>query len=141
MKNRFWVLVVVAIACLLAAMFGIFRHWVSVHPIDSPLVQTYIGFQNPIRVQTITVLSGSEFDLGLADNRRINAVLEVRAASDAKRHVLEFLNRCTNPRVVLKEQSGGVWVVQLYVTTKDAAGQPVEIDMAKWLKDKKLAYD
>jgi hypothetical protein len=141
MKYRSVILVAAAVICLSAATIGIFQHRITIHPVNSPLIQTYIDMQNPINVVKLDVLTGSEFDLGLADNRRIHAVLEVKASHDATKHVLEFLNRCKNPRVVLKQQSGEVWVVQLFVTTQDATGQIVEIDLAKWLKDKKLAYD
>jgi len=139
--NRLWILGLFAVLCFLAAMYGIFRHRVALHPINAPFVQTYIHWQDPIKVKHLAVLTGSEFDLGLEDGRRIHAVLEVKAASDSKKHVLEFLNRSKNPRVVLKEQNGDLWLVQFYVTAQDTTGQAVEIDLAKWLRDKKLAYD
>ena len=140
MKNRFVIFVVVAVAFVIAGI-GIAIHRIDLHHPSDPLSLALIELKNPVKITGIGVLSGNEFDLNLADERRIHGILDVHATPDAKIKVLEFLNRCKNPRCVLQKQVNDSWIIQLYVTTVDAEGAPVEVEVSKWLRDKRLVYD
>lgn len=141
MSNKSVILCVAMGIALVVAILGILKHKMNLHHADDPIAGALIAIQSPVDVLKINVLNGHEFDICLNDDRRIHAILDVESSSDAKKHVVEFLNRCTKPRVVLKKQKDDKWVVQLYVTATDANNQAVEISLSQWLKEKKLVYE
>ena len=95
-------------------------------------------------VKTIELVSGDIFDIILEEgNTRILAKLDVFTTRTAKEKVRAFVNKCTNPRVILKEKVIGLplagdtpmWMVDLYVTHQ---GQ--EIRLSDWLSQNNLVY-
>lgn len=139
--NSKFLLSIFAIVCLMIALMAIMQHRIGIHSSQDSLANAFINLQNPISIQRINVLKGDEFDLLLSDNRRIHAVLDVRATPESKHKVLDFLNKCKNPRIIMRKQVDHTWLVQMYVTTTDVDGNEVEVDLAHWLKDKNLAYE
>lgn len=139
--NSKFLLSVFAIVCLSIALMAILKHKIGIHSSQDSLANAFINLQNPISIQRINVLNGDEFDLLLSDNRRIHAVLDVRATPESKFKVLDFLNKCKNPRIIMRKQVDHTWLVQMYVTTLDVDGNEVEVDLAHWLKEKNLAYE
>lgn len=92
-------------------------------------------------VKTIELVSGDIFDIILEEgDTRILAKLDVFTTRTAKEKVRAFVNKCTNPRVILKERVSGsgdtpMWMVDLYVTHQ---GQ--EIRLSDWLLQNNLVY-
>lgn len=141
LKYKNYIYAAVAILALLGSGVAVVKHKVDIHHQQDPLANTIIELQNPIKVKQINVLNGDEFDLMLEDGRRIHAILDVRSTPDAKSEVLSFVNRCFDPRIVIQQQKGDVWIVSMWVTTTGTDGQNVEVSLAKWLREKRLAYD
>ena len=121
-------------------IFNLVNHRIEVHHADDPIVGAIIEMQQPLLVSKINVLKGDEFDLTLQDNRRIHGVLDLKATPEARLKVTEFLSSCKNPRVLLKKKHNDVWLVHIYVTTTDTDGRNIEINLSKWLLQKRLAY-
>jgi len=126
---------------LIVVGVAVVRHKIEIHHPTDPVANSYIQAQNPITVKKINVIGGDEFDLILADDKRIHAILDVRSTPDAKAKVLAFINQCTSPRIILQQHKNNVWVVSMYLTTDNADGEKVEISLAKWLREKHLIYD
>ena len=98
--------------------------------IPSPELKTY-------EIQKVIVVSGDTFDLSLRDGRRILAKLSVSTVDSAKGKVVDILNHCTNPRVILLEkQPDGSWKVDFFFTHEDK-----EINLSSWLVANKLVYE
>lgn len=140
MKYRFLILCVFALLSFGVAIAAITKRKAVVHHADDILASTMMDLLDPVDVRRIEVIEGNEFDLTLADERRINGLIDVKVPAEAKKKVLEFLNRSYNPRVILKSQQNGKWIVQLYVTA-DSPDGPVEIDLATWLRENGLSFD
>lgn len=141
MKNKYFLLTTFAFVSLVLSFLLIVKNKVDKHYVDDVISQTIIEWRGPMRVSKIQVLNGAEYDLILEDGRRIKAALGVETTPDAKDKVIGFINRSYNPRVILKKQDGGTWLVSLYVTAKDASNQDVEIELATWLREKNLVYN
>lgn len=89
-------------------------------------------------VKKVTVVRGDSFDLTIKDGNdsRILARLSVAAVENAKGKVLDVLNHCTKPRVVLREkQPDGRWTIDFFFTSEGK-----EINLADWLAANKLVY-
>ncbi|RDJ35286.1 MAG: hypothetical protein DWQ19_10755 [Crenarchaeota archaeon] len=128
---------IIAVATVIAVQASL-QHRLSVHHSSDPFVNAIIEFQEPVSVKQIHVLTGDEYDLILDNGDRIHAKLDVRTTPLAKSKVLEFINRCKNPRAILKKDLGNhLWLVELYVTTQD---ENIEVSLSKWLQEKNLAY-
>lgn len=98
--------------------------------IPSPELKTY-------EIQKAIVVSGDTFDLSLRDGSRILAKLSVSTVDSAKGKVVDILNHCTNPRVILLEkQPDGRWKVDVFFTHEDK-----EINLSEWLVANKLVYE
>lgn len=139
-QNKY--LLIFSLFCSLVAMFFVFSHKLKVHYVNDPVAQVLMTVINhPVKVSQIHVIHGHEFDLTLEDQRRIHALLVIKTPIEAKSRVLELLNKSSNPCVVLKEKKDDVWVVDLYVTTKDIENNQVEVDLTTWLRDKKLVFE
>jgi hypothetical protein len=141
MKYKNLILGLFAIVAAVVTSIAIMKHKLEIHHADDPLANSIIDSYNPISIKTIDVIGGDEFDLVLADGRRIHAILDVRSTPDAKAKVLAFINQCTNPRIVVQQHRNNVWVVSMYITTSNASGEDVEISLSKWLREKRLVYD
>lgn len=90
-------------------------------------------------VKRVTVNSGCVFDIMIDDVllSRIMGRLSVKTATEAKKKVIDLLNNCTKPRIVLKNKDAdGIWVLDLYLTIDGS-----ELNLANWLKDNKLVYN
>jgi hypothetical protein len=140
-RPKYVILALASTVIFIIAVWAMLEHRMSIHHINDPISNAIIDLQNPVPVKQIHVLAGDEFDLILHDDRRIHAVLEVRTSPIAEKRVLEFLNKCRNPRVVIKKDLGEhTWLVEMYLTTSSLDGSEVEVSLAKWLTDKNLAY-
>jgi hypothetical protein len=90
-------------------------------------------------VKRVTVNSGCVFDIMIDDVllSRIMGRLSVKTATEAKKKVIDLLNNCTKPRIVLKNKDvDGIWVLDLYLTIDGS-----ELNLTNWLKDNKLVYN
>jgi hypothetical protein len=90
-------------------------------------------------VKRVTVNSGCVFDIMIDDVllSRIMGRLSVKTATEAKKKVIDLLNNCTKPRIVLKNKDAdGIWVLDLYLTIDGS-----ELNLTNWLKDNKLVYN
>lgn len=90
-------------------------------------------------VKRVTVNSGCVFDIMIDDVllSRIMGRLNVKTATEAKKKVIDLLNNCTKPRIVLKNKDAdGIWVLDLYFTIDGS-----ELNLTNWLKDNKLVYN
>lgn len=140
-KYKIYIYIAVVVLCAGLAGIAVLKHKVAIHHESDPVANGLIQLQSPINVKQINVINGDEFDLLLNDGRRIHAVLDVRAVPGAKNKVVSFINRCYNPRIIIQEKKDSVWIVSMFVTTKGVDGENVEVSLAKWLSEKKLAYD
>lgn len=140
MKHRLLILTSVVVIALTISCVAVWRRRVNVHLANDKVANSIIKLQNPIAITKVIVLSGHEFDVHLDDGRHINAILEVTTGPDAKKRVLDFLNRCKNPRAVLDKKVGSKWVVRFYVTAKNPAGEEVELSLSTWLQSENLVY-
>lgn len=132
-KFTFWT--VMGLAFLMGALIG-WEIFFS-QPDRKPIFQLEHLMSLPVDVQHIIVLSGHEYDLKLADGRRIKGVLEVVTPIEATEKVVRFLNTVTKPKVVLLSQMPtGPWIIRLYVNSN---GETVE--MVSWLKAQKLVWN
>lgn len=143
MKSKNFVLAVFAFVVLGCVVVALINRRIQIHHAADPIAGSIIDWQKPIGVKKINVLTGNEFDLILEDDRRIHAFLRVKATPDAKPKIIEFLNHCLNPRAILIEEKKeeSYWIVRMYVTIRDSSNQLIEIDLAKWLQEKQLAYN
>jgi len=89
-----------------------------------------------IRILTIRVISGSEFDLTLIDKRRVHVELGVETTPDAKSKVVEMCSNSSHPRVILKKKESDHWIADLFFTLDES-----EINLTEWLKQKQLTYN
>ena len=89
-------------------------------------------------VRKLTVLRGDSFDLTIKDNdTRILAKLPVTATENAKSKVLDLLNHCTNPKVVLRDrQPDSHWTIDFYFTNTEGK----EVNLVEWLSSNNLVY-
>jgi hypothetical protein len=140
-KNKYFILTAVGFVSLVLSISFIIKNRVNKHHVDDVISQIIIDWRNPVKVNKIQVLNGNEYDLFLEDGRRIRAALGVETTPDAKDKVIAFINRSYDPRVILKEQDNGIWLVSLYVTAKNVYNQDIQIELSTWLREKNLIYN
>lgn len=126
---------------ILISYVFVLKNTVEKHQINDPVANLIMDWRQPLKITRIQVLSGHEYDLSLEDGRRIKASLNVFSTPESKELMVHFLNRSSNPKVILEKEDGNLWYVSIYVTVRNAVGQDVEINLARWLKEKNLVYD
>lgn len=139
--NRNFVLAVLVGLAFFFVLAVVYKRRIAVHSPSDIITQSLIELQNPIAVKQIYVLSGSDFDISLNDNRRIRATLDVQATPEAKMKIIHFINSSRQPRAILHKENNGVWTVSLFVIVKDSDGNDVEVELSSWLKEKRLVYN
>lgn len=108
---------------------------------STPFIGVHQWANKSYSVQTVNVLNGHEFDLQLANGKRIRGFLEVTAAPEAKKEVVRLLNNSRKPRVILKRRKDdGHWCIELLVQPQSEGWQR-EVNVADWLRANRLAYD
>ena len=96
--------------------------------------------------QKIGVLDGSasEFDILLKDGRRIKGILKVKTPQESHDEVVILLNNAFAPKIILYEKIGDSWLVDIKMRAKFKDGGKYttqDITLAKWLCDRKLAWE
>lgn len=87
-------------------------------------------------VKRVQVLRGDCFDLVLENEGRILAKLKVNAAEQAKKKVIDLLNRCDNPKVkLISRDKEGQWLIEFQLTQSGK-----NFDLASWLSENKMVY-
>ena len=90
-------------------------------------------------VKQITVIDGNTFDLSLRDDlvSRVLGELPLKSTTDARKKVIEVLNKAANPRVVLnKKKDDGKWLIDLTVSLEGK-----DVDLKDWMKQNNLVYN
>ena len=141
MNKRRLVLISIGVISFCLSVALITKSKIERHHVDDVVAQKILEWRNPLKVEKIQVITGNDYDILLEDGRRIKASLGVYPTPDSKDKVVNFLNRSSNPRVILKQQDDGCWLVSLYVVAKNTADQNVEIDLSTWLREKNLVYN
>jgi hypothetical protein len=140
MKNKYFLLTIIAILASLFSYLFVLKNNVEKHQINDPVANMIMNWRKPLKIHKIKVLSGHEYDLTVEDGRRIKASLSVFSTPESKEKMIQFLNRASNPKVILDREEGNIWYASIYVTVQNSIGQEVEIDLARWLKEKNLVY-
>ena len=93
-----------------------------------------VPLQHPSKHETIAqihVLQGNEFDVTLADGRRIHGRLAVSTTPEAKEKVITYINHSKGPEVVLLSQDTDGWIIELYFNG---------ISLTEWLTTQKMVW-
>jgi len=99
---------------------------------DNMVGQTY-----PIK--RIQVLKGDYFDITIFDasaDKRVLGKLSVLATEESKTKVLDLMNHCEQPKVVLKSKNTeGHWIVEITFLHEGK-----DISLSQWLTQNGLTY-
>lgn len=94
-------------------------------------------------IKKITVVDGNTFDLSLRSSSgedgmsRVLGEIPLKATIDARKKVIELLNKAQNPRVILdKKLNDGKWIVEI---TLSLDGK--DINLTTWMKENNLIYN
>jgi hypothetical protein len=83
-------------------------------------------------VKTIKVMQGHEFDIILANGKRLHCLLKVQTPLEAKDKVIAYINNCSKPRVKLYRQRNQVWEIDLIFA---------EGSLTNWLYQQNLVWE
>lgn len=98
---------------------------------NNPVAQIF-RMNQEFEIRKITVLQGHEFDLTLVDGRRVHAKLSINTPPEARRKVVEHINKSRHPRCVVLDRASDYWTVDLLFE----AGS-----LTDWLQQQNLVWD
>ena len=94
-------------------------------------------------VKKITVIDGNTFDLSIRNSlsedlmARILGEIPLKATIDAKKKVIELLNKVENPIVFLdKKLDNGKWIIEISFSLEGK-----DIQLTSWMKENNLVYN
>lgn len=107
-----------------------------------PVVATVTESQAELMaLRSVQVLGqGDEFDLELADGRRIHGRLEVRVVPNAKKQVVRIINASKeagfSAKLLVKDNKAATWMVDLYLRINEK-----NMTLSDWLCERKLIWE
>jgi len=128
---------------LLIALVLIFRSKESTQFVPPISEQPSSLLSKKYDVKKITVIDGNTFDLSIRNSlsedlmARILGEIPLKATIDAKKKVIELLNKVENPIVFLdKKLDNGKWIIEISFSLEGK-----DIQLTSWMKENNLVYN
>jgi hypothetical protein len=128
---------------LLIALVLIFRSKESTQFVPPISEQPSNLLSKKYDVKKITVIDGNTFDLSIRNSlsedlmARILGEIPLKATIDAKKKVIELLNKVENPIVFLdKKLDNGKWIIEISFSLEGK-----DIQLTSWMKENNLVYN
>lgn len=141
MKIKSLIFLLFGLFCFSISICFFLQKHIKIHSVDDVLFKEIININNPIRVEKVDVINGNHYDLLLEDGRRIKADLGISSLPEAKSKIISFLNKSSNPKVIIRKKVDDYYLIFFYVTTKDVNGKIIEVELSEWLLQKRLLYE